>query len=103
MQNITSLGAIQIHGLSGAEIDRMAANLVFRASVWGSPYGLFTHFNSRGNDAPDITNVELGAFLDAIVARGGSVWTNQQLASAIASGTNLSGEPGGFRIRPGAG
>jgi Polysaccharide deacetylase len=91
VQNITSLGAIQIHGLTAAEIDRMAANLVFRASVWGAPYGFFTHFNSRGDDAPDVTNGEVGEFLDSITEHGGSVLTNTELARTITSGTNFSG------------
>jgi polysaccharide deacetylase len=91
VQNITSLGAIQIHGKSGAEIDRMADNLVFRASTWGVPYGLFTHFNSRGDEAPDVTNGEVGEFLDSITAHGGSVLTNTELARRITSGTNFSG------------
>jgi hypothetical protein len=91
VQNITSLGAIQIHGLTAAEIDRMTANLIFRASVWGAPYGFFTHFNSRGDDAPDVTNGEVGEFLESITAHGGSVLTNTELARAIASGANFSG------------
>jgi hypothetical protein len=91
VQNITSLGAIQIHGLSQTQVDQMAANLVFRAATWGAPYGLFTHFNSRGDDAPDVTNGELGIFLDSIAAHGGSMLTNMQLAGAITSGTNFSG------------
>jgi hypothetical protein len=69
----------------------MAANLVFRASTWGAPYGFFTHFNSRGDDAPDVTNGELGIFLDSVTAHGGSVLTNTQLAGAITSGTNFGG------------
>ncbi len=48
VQNITSLGAIQIHGMSQPQINTLAANLVFRAAAWGVPYGLFTHYNSRG-------------------------------------------------------
>jgi len=91
VQNITSLGAIQIHGRAQGQIDEMAANLVFRASTWGAPYGFFTHFNSRGDDAPDVTNGELGIFLDSVTAHGGSVLTNTQLAGAITSGTNFSG------------
>jgi hypothetical protein len=91
VQNITSLGAIQIHGLSQAQIDQMVADLVFRASAWGAPYGFFTHYNSRGDNAPDITNAELGMFLDAVAAHGGIVLTNGALASAITSGNNFSG------------
>jgi hypothetical protein len=91
VQNITSLGAIQIHGASPGVIDRMAANLVFRAATWGAPYGLFTHYNSRGDDAPDITNGELGIFLDALTGHGGTVLSNTALAQATTSGTNFSG------------
>jgi hypothetical protein len=91
VQNITSLGAIQIHGLSQGQIEQYVSNLVFRASAWGAPYGFFTHFNSRGDNAPDITNGELGMLLDAITAHGGVVLANKELAGAITSGTNLSG------------
>ena len=85
VQNITSLGAIQIHGLTQAQINQMAASLVFRAAAWGAPYGFFTHWNSRGDTTPDISNTELGYLLDAITASGGVWLTNMGLASAVSS------------------
>lgn len=91
VQNITSLGLMQIHGLSWAQIEQVAANLVFRASAWGAPYGFFVHFNSRGDNAADITSEELGMFLDGVVGHGGVVLSNQELATAVTSGTNFSG------------
>jgi len=91
VQNLTSLGAIQIHGLTQAQINQMAASLVFRAAAWGAPYGFFTHWNSRGDLTPDISNTELGYLLDAITANGGVWLTNLGLASAVTSGTGISG------------
>jgi hypothetical protein len=85
VQNITSLSAIQIHGLTQVQINQMAASLVFRAAAWGAPYGFFTHWNSRGDLTPDISNTELGYLLDAITASGGVWMTNLGLASAITS------------------
>jgi len=91
VQNLTSLSAIQIHGLTQAQINQMAASLVFRAAAWGAPYGFFTHYNSRGDNTPDISNTELGYLLDAIAANGGVWLTNMALASAVSSGTAISG------------
>ena len=91
VQNITSLGAIQLHGLTQAQINQMAASLVFRAAAWGVPYGFFTHYNSRGDNTPDISNTELGWLLDAVTASGGVWMTNGTLASAITSGSGFSG------------
>ena len=91
LQNITSLAAIQMHGMSQGQIDSLMASLIFRAAAWGVPYGLFTHYNSRGDGTPDISNVELGYMLDSITAHGGTLVTNTAMASAIAAGTNFSG------------
>ncbi|HLZ40315.1 MAG TPA: polysaccharide deacetylase family protein [Candidatus Sulfotelmatobacter sp.] len=91
VQNITSLGAIQFHGKTQTEIDQMASNLIFRAGIWGAPYGLFTHYNSRGDDTPDMSNTELGWMLDAIAAHGGTVMSNTAMAGAVTSGTNFGG------------
>jgi len=85
VQNITSLAAVQIHGLTQGQISQMAASLVFRAAAWGAPYGFFTHWNSRGDTTPDISNTELGYLLDAITANGGVWLTNTGLASAVSS------------------
>ncbi len=91
VENLTSLGAINFHGMTEPEIDSLVATLVFRASAWGAPYGLFTHYNSRGDSTPDISNTELGYLLDSIKAHGGSLMTNAALVSAVTSGTNFSG------------
>ncbi|PYX74765.1 MAG: hypothetical protein DMG78_06045, partial [Acidobacteria bacterium] len=91
VQNITSLAAIQIHGMTQAQINQIAASLVFRAAAWGAPYGLFTHYNTRGDGTADISNSELGWLLDAITAKGGVWLTNKALANAIAAETGISG------------
>ena len=91
VQNIASLAAIQIHGLTQAQINQMAASLVFRAAAWGIPYGFFTHYNSRGDGTPDISNAELGYLLDAVTANGGVWLTNTGIANALTAGTGLSG------------
>ncbi len=91
VQNLTSLGAIQIHGLTQAQINQMAASLVFRAAAWGAPYGIFTHYNSRSDGTPDISNTELGYLLDAVTANGGVWLTNTALAGAVTAGTQFSG------------
>jgi len=91
VQNITSLAAIQVHGMTQAQINQIAASLVFRAAAWGAPYGLFTHYNSRSDLTPDISNTELGWLLDAITANGGVWLTNTALANAITAGTGISG------------
>ena len=91
IQNIASLAAIQIHGLTQAQINQMVASLVFRAAAWGIPYGFFTHYNSRGDNTPDISNTELGYLLDAATRNGGVWLTNTGIANALTSGTGLSG------------
>ncbi len=93
VQNLTSLGAIQIHGMTQAQINQLAASLVFRAAAWGAPYGIFTHYNSRGDvpPTPDISNEELGYLLDAVTSNGGEWLTNTALASAVTSGSGFSG------------
>jgi len=89
VENLTSLGAIQVHGMTQAQINSLAANLIFRAAVWGAPYGLFTHYNSRSDNMPDISNVELGYLLDGVTASGGAWMSNEALANAVMAGTNL--------------
>ncbi len=94
VQNITSLsvGATnQIHGLTQAQIQQMVQSLVFRAAAWGIPYGFFTHYNSRSDGTPDISNTELGWLLDAVTASGGVWMTNTALAGAITAGSGFSG------------
>jgi hypothetical protein len=103
VQNITSLAAIQIHGLTQGQISQMAASLVFRAAAWGAPYGFFTHWNSRGDVTPDISNTELGYLLDGITASGGVWMTNMGLASAVISGTGISGTTRWLQNPTGAG
>jgi len=86
VQNITSLAAIQIHGMTQPQVNSLVASLVFRAATWGVPYGFFTHFDTRGDSAGDISNAELGYLLDAVTANNGTWMTNAVLASAITSG-----------------
>ncbi len=102
LQNITSLGAIHIHGMSQPDVNALMANLVFRASAWGVPYGLFVHFNSRNDGTPDISNDELGYLLDAVTAAGGVWMTNSALASAVSSGANFAGTTRWVQNPPGA-
>ena len=89
VENLTSLGAIQVHGMTQAQINSLAANVIFRAAVWGAPYGLFTHYNSRSDNTPDISNVELGYLLDGVTASGGAWMSNVALANSVMAGTNL--------------
>lgn len=92
-QNITSLSAIQIHGMTRAQVNQIAASLVFRAAAWGAPYGFFTHYNTRDDDTADISNTELGWLLDAITENGGMWLTNSGLANAVTAppAQNLTG------------
>jgi hypothetical protein len=87
IENLTSLAIAAVHGWSQPQIDQLVASLIFRASVWGAPYGFFTHYNSRGDGSPDMSNAELAEVLDAITAHGGTVLSNLSLISAITSGT----------------
>jgi len=91
VQNITSLAAIGIHGMSQAQVNQIVASLIFRASAWGVPYGFFTHYNSRSDNTPDISNTELGYLLDAVTANGGMWMTNMGLAGVITSGIQVNG------------
>ncbi len=91
VQNLTSLSAIQIHGLTQAQINQMVASIVFRAAAWGAPYGFFTHYNTSGDNTPDISNTELAYLLDAVTANGGVWLRNMGLASAVTSGAGFSG------------
>lgn len=93
VQNITSLGAIQIYGLTQTQTNQIVASMVFRAEAWGAPYGFFTHYNSRGDSTPDISNTELGYLLDAVHNNGGVWLTNTALANAVTTSpaVNLSG------------
>lgn len=91
VQNLTSLGAIQFHGKTQAQIDQMVSNLIFRSGMWGAPYGLFTHYNSRGDNTPDMSNTEVGWMLDSITAHGGVLMSNVALANAVTAGVQFSG------------
>ena len=91
VQNITSLGAIAIHGMTQGQVKQITASLVFRAAAWGAPYGLFTHYNSWADNTPDISNTELEWLLDGITASGGVWLTNTALANAVKAGTAIGG------------
>lgn len=84
LQNIVSLAAGGLHGLTAAQIDGKMGALVFKAQAWGVPYGLFIHIN-------DLTAAEVAMLLDAAAAHGGTVLTNTQLADWLHSAQNVSG------------
>ena len=73
IQNITSFGvAAPLQGLTAAEMDARIGALVWKASVWGAPYGIFWHTN-------EMTPTEIGNMLDALIAHGATIMTNTQL------------------------
>jgi hypothetical protein len=73
IQNITSFGvAAPLQGLTAAEMDARIGALVWKASVWGVPYGIFWHTN-------EMTPTEIGNMLDALIAHGATIMTNTQL------------------------
>ena len=74
IQNITSFGvATPLQGLTAAQMDERIGALVWKASVWGAPYGIFWHTN-------EMTPTEIGNLLDALIAHGATIMTNTQLA-----------------------
>ncbi len=89
VQNITSLGASGLGGMTPAQIGRWMAALVAKAQAWGVPYGLFTHPPETG--APELTVNEIGAVLDGLVAAGATVMTNTQLVDYLASQAAVTG------------
>lgn len=76
LQNITSFGTSGMRGMTAAQIEAKMAALVFKASVWGVPYGLFCH-------NAELTAAEVGYILDGLVGRGALVITNSQMADAV--------------------
>jgi hypothetical protein len=84
LQNVTSLGLGGLHGMSAGQIQAKVAALVFKASAWGVPYGIFCH-------PEELTAQEVGLILDGVIANGGTVITNTQLIDWIASNANVSG------------
>ena len=75
IQNITSFGvALPLQGLTTAQMDARIGALVWKASVWGAPYGIFWHTN-------EMTPTEIGSLLDALIAHGATIMTNTQLVN----------------------
>ena len=106
IQDVTSLGITSLHGLSRQEIaDRMAC-LVFKASVWGVPYGLFGHKD-------EVTPSEVGDMLDGLLGRGALVVSNTEIidflaeTSRVGTTTNYvsgaTGREANFRVASSAG
>ncbi len=78
IQNITSFGANpNLQGLTAQQLDARIAALLWKASVWGAPYGLFWHLN-------ELSSAEVANLLDDLVAHGATLMTNTQLISWIA-------------------
>jgi hypothetical protein len=78
LQDVTSFGMSGLHGLSQQQIAAKMAALVFKAKVWGVPYGLFCHKD-------ELTPTEVGYVLDALVTYNADVMTNSELISVIHS------------------
>ncbi len=76
LQNITSFGTSGMHGMTSTQISAKMAALVFKARVWGVPYGLFDHNG-------ELTPTEVGYVLDGLVNAGATMMTNTQLVDAI--------------------
>lgn len=85
IQNITSLGvATPLQGLSAAEMDAKAGALVWKASVWGAPYGIFWHTN-------ELTPTEIGNLLDGLIGHGATIMTNTQLVDWLYGTSQVAG------------
>jgi len=95
IQNVTSLGVGGLHGMSAQAIEAGINALVFKAAVWGVPYGLFVHRD-------DLTPPEVALVLDYLLARGAVVLTNTQLIDWLASTTNITGTTNYVSPAPGA-
>jgi polysaccharide deacetylase len=76
LQDVTSFGTSALHGLSAQQIEAKMAALVFKASMWGYPVGLFDHKD-------ELTPTEVGYVLDGLQKYGAVVMTNSQLMDAI--------------------
>ena len=76
VQNITSFGTSTMHGMTSAQISAKMAALVFKARVWGVPYGLFDHNG-------ELTPAEVGYILDGLVTAGAVMMTNTQLIDSV--------------------
>ncbi|HEX6503427.1 MAG TPA: polysaccharide deacetylase family protein [Terriglobales bacterium] len=94
IQNITSLALGGLHSMTAQQIDAKVAALIFKASVWGVPYGLFIHNN-------DLTTAEVGTVLDSLLAHGAVLMTNTQLMDWLASTPNISGTTSYVSAAPG--
>ena len=75
LQDVTSLGMSGLHGMTQQQIATKMAALVFKAKVWGVPYGLFWH--------TELSSTEVGYVLDALLNNDAEMMTNTQLIDAI--------------------
>src|SRR4029078_10399226 len=64
-----------LHGLTQQQIATKVAALVFKAKVWGVPYGLFWH--------TELSSTEGGYVLGALLNKDAEMMTNTQLIDAI--------------------
>ena len=76
IQDVTSFGLSGLHGLSEQQVKAKMGALVFKASVWGAPYGLFGHKD-------ELTPTEVGYVLDGLLEREAQIVTNTALMDAI--------------------
>ena len=84
IQDVTSLGISGLHNFSQTQIADQVRALVFKASVWGVPFGFFYHNQ-------ELTAAEAGYVLDALTTSGAQVITNTQLMDWLASQATVAG------------
>jgi len=79
IQNILSQGiATNLQNLSDAQFADKLRALVFKASVWGVPFGIFWHVN-------ELPPHQVGVMLDALKSSGATLMTNTQLVDYLLS------------------
>jgi len=84
IQDITSLSISGLHNQTQAQIANQIQAAVFKASVWGVPYGFFYHNQ-------ELTTSEVGNVLDALTQNGAMVMTNTQLMDWLHGQSNVAG------------
>jgi hypothetical protein len=109
VQDVTSLWLGALHGMTTTQIQARMASFVFRAKVWGVPYGLFTHY--AAGTGPEVSDAELATTLDTLAGTGAVVMTNDELMDWIVGGDEVGGTAkytfpavgvADFRAMPGA-
>ncbi len=94
IQDVTSLGITSLHGLTRQEIAGRMASLVFKASVWGVPYGLFGHKD-------ELTPGEVSDMVDGLLERGAQVVTNTQIVDFLAATSRVGATTNYVSAAPG--